>query len=182
MLVVTVAGALALEVVTLHATGEALAAAHCRHVDLLALGELIDGDLLADLEPVHRVETQFHQTTTRLDAGLREVPGLGLGELLRVLLAVGDLEGGVAVALGGLHLHDACRLDAEHGDGHDFVVHPHLAHGDFLANDRFQCHVGSLFLRTRRVPGSVFNPSELVLRDPGSCRSQPSSSHEWHGT
>ena len=32
-----------------------------------------------------------------------------------------------------------------------------------LANDRFQCHVGSLFLRTRNAPGGVFNLSELVL-------------------
>ena len=153
VLVVTVAGALAGEVVTLHAAGEALATADRGDVDLLALDQGVDLDLLADLEAVDRVETQFDDPAARLDTRLGEVTRLGLGELLRIPVAVGDLQRGVAVALGGLHLDDARRLDAEHGDGNDLVVHPHLAHGDFLANDRFQCHIGSLFRSDPDEPG-----------------------------
>jgi hypothetical protein len=115
------------------------------HVDELAARERVDADRLADLEPVDRVEAQLHEPRPGCDAGLGEVTGLGLVQLLRVLVPVRDLQRAVAVALLGLHLHDACRLDLEHGDGNDLVVHPHLAHGDFLAHDRFQCHVGSLF-------------------------------------
>ena len=66
-------------------------------------------DLLADLVAVDGVEAQLDQAHARLDAGLGEVPGLGLVQLAGVLAAVGDLDGGVAVALGGLDLHDPQR-------------------------------------------------------------------------
>ena len=102
-------------------------------------------------------------------------------------MAVGDLQRGVAVALGGLHLDDAGRLDAEHGDGNDLVVHPHLAHGDFLANDRFQCHIGSLFGQTR-LPGHR-SYTQMLRRPNGrrstgfsSCCEVPPSTHFWGRT
>ena len=58
MLVVAVTGALTFEVVALHATGETLATADCGDVDPLALHQGVDRDLLADLEPVDRIETK----------------------------------------------------------------------------------------------------------------------------
>ena len=64
MLVVTVTCALTAEVVTLHSTSEALTAAHCSHVDFLALDELINSDLSANFESVNALETKLDETTT----------------------------------------------------------------------------------------------------------------------
>ena len=70
VLVVTVAGALALEVVTLHAAGEALATADGGDVDLRAFGDHVDRDLLADLVAVDVVEAQLDQAPAGLTAAL----------------------------------------------------------------------------------------------------------------
>ena len=102
-----VRGLLAGEVVTLHDAGEALALAHGGDVDAVAGGEEVDADLLADLVAVDVVEAELDEPHAGGDALLGEVAGLGLVELLGLLLAVGDLERGVAVALGGLDLDDA---------------------------------------------------------------------------
>ena len=85
MLVVAVAGALAREVVALHDAGEALAPADGGDVDPLARVEHVDLELLADRVAVDVVEAQLDQADARLDAGLGEVAGLGLGELAGVL-------------------------------------------------------------------------------------------------
>ena len=98
VLVVAVAGALALEVVSLHGAGEALAAADRRDVDLRAGGDDVDGDLLADLVAVDGVDAELDEPLAGIDGDLAEVAGLGLVELLGVVVAVGDLEGAVAVA------------------------------------------------------------------------------------
>src|SRR5262249_34025205 len=113
VLVVAVAGALAAEVVALHAACEALAAADAGDIDTAAGREPLDRDLLADLEPVDRVDAELDQAHARLDAGLGVVPGDRLGELLRVAVALGDLQRRVSVALGRLDLDDAHGLDAE---------------------------------------------------------------------
>ena len=146
VLVVAVARALALEVVTLHRPGEALALADGGHVDLGAGGEDVDLDLLADLEPVDRLETQLDEPPARVDRRLGEVPSGRLVQLLGVAVPVGDLQGAVAVALRGLHLDDAHRLDAEHRHRDDLVVDPLLAHADLLADDRCGCHGGCSLL------------------------------------
>ena len=70
----------------------------------------VDGDLLADLEAADVVEAELDEAHARGDACLLEVAGLGLVELPGVLLAEGDLQRAVAVALGGLDLDDAERL------------------------------------------------------------------------
>ena len=75
VLVVAVAGALALEVVALHRAGEALALADGRDVDLRAGGEDVDLDLLADLEAVDRLEAQLDEPLAGVDRRLGEVPG-----------------------------------------------------------------------------------------------------------
>ena len=93
-------------------------------------------------KPSTVVEAEFDQALARGDARLGVLAGVGTVELLRILLAVGDLEGGVAVAFGGHDLHDAHRLDSQDGDRNDLVVHPRLSHADFLADDRLLCHGG----------------------------------------
>ena len=93
VLVVTVARALAVEVVTLHATGEPLAAAHRGDVHEFSCRERVDGDFLTDGETVDGIEPQLDETTTGRHVGLGEVSRLGLGQLLRILGAVGDLQG-----------------------------------------------------------------------------------------
>ena len=141
-LVVTVRRRLALEVVTLHDAGEALAAADGGDVDERAGRDLLDGELLADLEAVDGVEAEFDEALARRHAGLLEVSEGGLGQLVRLAVPVGHLQGGVAVALVGLDLDDAHRLDAQDGDRNDLVVHPRLCHADLLADDRLLCHGG----------------------------------------
>ena len=63
--------------------------------------------------PTSKPSTSSRRSSTRLrtglHAGLGEVARLGLVQLAGVLAAVGDLDGGVAVALGGLDLHDPQR-------------------------------------------------------------------------
>ena len=101
-----------------------------------------------------RSSTRFVPAST---PALREVSGLGLGQLASVLAAVGDLQGGVSVALGRLDLHDPRRRHLEHGDRDDaVVVTPHLGHAHFFADDGFRRHGRSFgFSRgrsARRVP------------------------------
>ena len=74
---------LAAEAVALHDAGEALALADGGDVDPVAVGEQVDLELLADLVAGHVVEAQLDERGARLDAGLLEVAGLGLGELAR---------------------------------------------------------------------------------------------------
>ena len=142
VLVVAVAGALTLEVVALHRPGEALASADGGHVDLGSGGDAVDGDLLADLVAVDVLESQLDEAVARIDGHLGEVAGLGLVQLPGVAVAVGHLEGAVAVTLGRLDLHDAHGLDAQDRDRDDPVIDPLLAHADFLADDRGGCHGG----------------------------------------
>ena len=162
VLVVAVARALTLEVVALHRAGEALAPADRRDVDLGAGGDGVDEDLLADLVAVDRLEAQLDEPLAGIDRRLGEVTGLGLGELLGVAVAVGDLQRAVAVALGGLHLDDAHRLDAQHRHRDDLVVDPLLAHADLLADDRCGCHCGCslLLLIERPSPAAIHTGAE----------------------
>src|SRR3546814_12895675 len=67
---------------------------------------------------------------------LLELAELGLGDLGGLLRSEGDLEGGVAVVLVCLDLHDAAGLDPEDGHGDDaVVVIPDLGHAYLLADD-----------------------------------------------
>ena len=156
---------------TLHRAGEALALADGSDIDELALHKGVGLDLLADFEAIDRIEAQLDETTTSVDTRLREVAGFRLGQLLGIAVAIGHLQRGVSVAFGGLDLHDARGFNAEHGDGHDLVVNPHLAHGDFLAHDRFQCHLGSLFGWTRKFGYSDLHANAPLARWPAEHRS-----------
>src|SRR5690606_7142873 len=122
-----VAGTEATEAVALHDAAEALALADGGDVHALAGGEDVDRDLLADLVVAHVVEPQLDQADARLDAGLRVVAGEGLVELGGLLVAEGDLQRVVPVALVGLDLNHAARAHAQDGHRDDAVlVVPHL--------------------------------------------------------
>ena len=143
VLVVAMAGALAVKVVALHAAGEALALAHGGDVDLVPGRQQADGQLLADLVLGRVRHPQLHQRPSRVDtvarsgvvAGLRLVKGAGLAG------PEGHLHRGVPVPIRGLELHDAHRRDPDDGDRDGAVlVVPDLGHADFLADDRFGWH------------------------------------------
>ena len=104
------------------------------------------------LEPVYRaqdwwqklvvvLDAKLDQPAARLNAGAREVPRLGLVEGLGPPQPVGDLDGGVPVALWCLDLHDAHRGDLHQGHGHGAVaLVPDLGHADLLTHDRLGSH------------------------------------------
>ena len=179
MLVVTVARALALEVVTLHATSEALALAHGDDVDLLAGLEDLDRDLLPDDVVADRVEPQLHHLGPRLDACCLEVPCLWTVEPVGLLRPPGDLEGGVAIGLRRLDLDDpqGRDLDGRDRDGPVLLV-PDLGHAGLLADDRLRCHDVTFLAGCRRLRrhanaplgGSRAERSTGVARCPSTWR------------
>jgi hypothetical protein len=152
VLVVAVAGALTLEVVALHGAGEALAAADAGDVDAATGRQRLDRDLLADFVAVDRVDAELHEPHAGLHAGLGEVAGDRLGQLLRVPPALRDLQRRVPVALGRLDLDDAHGFDTEHRDGNDLVIHPFLRHPDLLAENHCLSHCGCSFWSSGHAP------------------------------
>src|SRR3954452_10540352 len=130
----TVRGAGAVEAVPLHDTGVALALAGARHVDLLAGGEELGAELLADGVGGGVRGADLDDVTARGDAGLLEVPGLRLGDLAAVDLAVPDLHGVVAVGRGLAHLGDDVRAGRDDGHrDHAVVLVPGLGHAELGA-------------------------------------------------
>src|SRR5690606_6713394 len=107
------------EPVPLHHTGVALALAVRRDVDLVAGGEDVGANLLADLVVLDRGRTNLGERTPRRDAGLLEVARLRLTHLATGDLAEADLDRGVAVdlRLADLGHHIGVRFDD--GDGYD---------------------------------------------------------------
>ena len=133
---VAVGGALAGEAVALHGAGEALALGGAGDVDVLDVAEHVHADLLADLVRGGVRGADLHDVATRGHAGLLEVAGLGLVGLTGVNLAVGDLDGVVAVHVLGAHLgHDARPgLDDGHRDDPVLLVED-LGHAELGAQD-----------------------------------------------
>src|SRR3954468_900003 len=139
-----------LEVVALHDTGEALTLRRAHDVDQLAdLEGAVDGELLAGRELGGVGRADLGEVTSRGDARLVEVTGGRLVDLARVDLAVGDLDGVVAVRLGGADLGHDVRRDLDDGHGDELVVLiPDLGHAELLAEEalgglaRHGCAVG----------------------------------------
>ena len=99
----TVAGALAGKAVALHGARETLALGGAGHVDVGAVGEDLGGQLLADLVLAGGglvVEPQLGKVPARVDTCGAVLPGQRLVHLARADLAVRQLDGAVAVALG----------------------------------------------------------------------------------
>src|SRR5262249_25646226 len=122
LLVVPMAGALAGEVVALHHAGEPLALADAGDVDPVAGLEHVGGEQLTDLEPGEVVDPELGEVLGRRDVGGGQVPELGLVEAGRLRVAERELDGGVAVTLGCLQLHDATGPGLEHRHPHDPVL------------------------------------------------------------
>src|SRR5690606_15085464 len=97
----------------------------------------LDGQLLADLVPARVTGAELGEVAARGDAGLLEVALGRLVDLARVDLAVGDLDGVVAVrTLGGLDLREDAGAGRDDGDGDQAVVGvPDLGHTELLAED-----------------------------------------------
>ncbi|MEI2698685.1 MAG: hypothetical protein V9E94_10150 [Microthrixaceae bacterium] len=79
-------------------TGEALALADRGDVDELTGFEQVRGELLAHLIVADVLEAQLEERDAGVDPGRSVLTGGGLVQLARVPVAVGDLEGAVAVA------------------------------------------------------------------------------------
>src|SRR5690606_28827105 len=103
LLVISVRCALTGEVVTLHHAGEPLALGGAGDVGFLARFEVFShGALLSGLESGDVRHTHLHHGLRRRNTGLGVVALDGLVDPVRLGLAEGDLEGGVAVGLGRL--------------------------------------------------------------------------------
>src|SRR5690606_7363994 len=96
----TVGGTDAVEAVTLHDAGEALALAGAGDVDLFTVGEGVDTELLADRVGRGVSGADLDQVATRGHTGLGEVTGHRLVDLACLDLAEADLDGVVAIGLG----------------------------------------------------------------------------------
>jgi hypothetical protein len=147
LLLHTVAVAHAGEVVALHDTGVALAAARAGDVDEVTRAEGRDGDRRAELGELVAVgHAELGDRTRGLDPGLAEVAGERTGRALR--RAIGDLDGGVAVRLGRLDLRHRVRGRVHDGDGDDpSLVVEHLGHAELGPEDPSGAHVVDLLLR-----------------------------------
>ena len=119
---VTVSGTLTCEAVALHATGEALTLGGAGDVDERDAVEDLDGDVLSELVAGDVVHADLGHVATRGDAGLLEVTCDRLVGLTRVDLAVGDLDGVVAIGFLGANLGHNARPSLDDGDRDDTVL------------------------------------------------------------
>ena len=140
---VAVRGAIRAEVVARDHAGEAAALRRARDIDELADGESFDADRFANLElgEIFGLDRKLLEELARLDAGLGEVPRLRLVDATRAALAVGHLDGSVAVGFRRLDLRDAVVGDVEHRhrDG-GAIVGEDPGHA-YLATYQSQTHV-----------------------------------------
>src|SRR2546426_822041 len=109
-------------------------------VDLVH-GQALRGLVLVALD---RVGTQLDEVPARGDVRGLVVAGHRLGDLARVDLPVGELDGGVAVLLLGADLGDDAWPGLDDGDRNDPVVLVEdLGHAELLAQYAFGCHLYS---------------------------------------
>ena len=118
---------------------EAVALAGAGHVHVVAGGEDVGGEHVAHLILGAVLQGELLQNLLVLgEAGLFLVADLGLGKLALRNLLKPQLNGLVAILLGGLLLHHGAGAGLDQGDGH----HPagfieDLGHADLFADDRF---------------------------------------------
>ena len=122
----TVASHDALEPATLGGSGD---------IDLAALGELLDGELVAGLHFLVALDLELANEANRGGAGRSQVAEhrLRVPLLLDGLVHEADLGGAIAVGFFGLHLQNHTGTGLEHGNGNviaGIVEDP--GHPDFL--------------------------------------------------
>ena len=149
-----VADRAAAEIVALDPALEALADRDPGDLDLLAGLEGGDGDVVADLRAVLGAEVlvaELDQVPHRRGAGLLRMTLLGLGQLARLGLAKGELDGAVAVLLPIANRGHLAGTRLDHGDRHDLSVLPEdLRHAQLLAEDRGHGEQANLDVDTGR--------------------------------
>src|SRR5690606_7172867 len=124
------------EAVALHDTGDALALALASDVDVLAGFEGVIPQLLADLVIARVVRAALREVAARRDVVLTQVVAERLVDLPRVDLPVAELDGGVAVLLGGADAGHHARTGLDHGHRNQPVVRVEdLGHAELLAQD-----------------------------------------------
>ena len=121
----------------------AVALADAGHVHTVAGGEDLGGELVAHLVLGAVVQTELLQNLLELGhAGLLLVADLGLGELALSNRLITQLNGLIAILLGGLLLHHGAGPGLDHGHrDHAASLIEDLGHADLFADDRF-LHVG----------------------------------------
>ena len=127
----------------LNATLEALTLGGTDDVDLSNIGEVCDGDDVADLVLLGRSNANLTKEPDRLDAGLGKVTSHGLVHVLSLDIAETDLDGIVAVGRLRFNLRDGAGASLDDRDGNDVVVLvPNLGHAN-LAAENHADHVRS---------------------------------------
>ena len=107
-------------------------------VDVIALGEDVSLDLVADVHLGGLFQLELLQVLLEGDARLGEVASLGLAQLGFLDVLKAQLHGGVAVFFVGLLLSDDAGSRLDHGDGdHVAGLIEDLGHAHFLADDSF---------------------------------------------
>ena len=118
--------------------GVALALAGAGHVDLVALGEQVGLDEVADLQLAAVLKTELLEVLDHAHARLLQVAGLGLRQLLLGHVLVTELDGVVAFLFLGHLLHDHAGAGLDDGDRNDLSgLVEDLRHADLLADDGF---------------------------------------------
>ena len=138
---------------TLDDTGEALALAHASDVDLDNVFESRDRDGLADGMLGSILDAHLAQGAHRSDARLVEVALHGLVDFLFLDVTETDLDGLVAVGLGGLYLRDNAGAGLDDRDGDDVVIFsPDLSHTQLAAENRIDHFQPNLQAILSRLP------------------------------
>src|SRR3954447_6620694 len=163
----------AMEAVTLHHAGVALALAGPRDVDLLARAEQLRAELLTDAVRRGVRGADLDDVATGRRARLGEVPGLRLGDLAALDLAVPDLDGVVAVRLWATDLgdHVGARGDDRHRDDAVVLV-PGLGHAELGA----QQSSGVSFKSAHGIRASIATQSLISMSTPAGRSSRISES------
>ncbi len=130
--------------------GKAATLRRARDVDELPDRKGLDAHRLADLErdKVFRRDRKLLEQLARLDARLRQMPRLRLVDAPRAALAVGHLDGSIAVGFRRLDLRDAVvgHVEHRHRDG-GAVIGEHAGHAN-LATHQAETHDHYPFLAT----------------------------------
>ena len=125
-----------MEAVALHGAGEALADGRARHVDELALDEMIGGDLRTHLDHIIGAHAKLGELPLRLHIGHGEMTARGARQTLHLGRAGTELKRGIAVLLRRAMADDLAMLELQHRD-RDVLpgIGEDPGHADLLRDD-----------------------------------------------